>query len=62
VIEATRLGMVPASQTEFVSLDPDVVATVQRSGITGQAGDDGSTADDEFEQYADVKAQAGGAP
>ena len=60
--EATALGMVPASQTEFVSLDPDVVATVQRSGTTDEDGDDETTVDDEFEQYADVKAQAGGAP
>ena len=60
--EATALGMVPASQTEFVTLDPDVVATVQRSGTSGQDGDDDTTVDDEFEQYADVKAQAGGAP
>ena len=60
--EAKKLGMVPASQTEFVSLDPDVVATVQRSGTTGQDGAADTTADAEFEQYADVKAQAGGAP
>ena len=60
--EAKKLGMVPASQTEFVSLDPDVVATVQRSGTTGQSGAADTTADDEFEQYADVKAQAGGSP
>lgn len=60
--EATKLGMVPASQTEFVTLDPDLVATVQRSGTAGQTGDDDTTVDDEFEQYADVKAQAGGAP
>ena len=62
VAEATKLGMVPASQTQFVSLDPDVVATVQRSGTTSGAGEDDSSVDDEFEQYADVKAQAGGAP
>jgi hypothetical protein len=62
VAEASKLGMVPASQTQFVALDPDVVATVQRSGTVSRTSADGSTVDDEFEQYADVKAQAGGAP
>lgn len=60
--EAINLGMVPASQTEFVSVDPDVVAVVQRAGGTGSGAGSGATADEEFEQYADVKAQAGGAP
>lgn len=61
VAEATQLGMVPATQTEFVAMDPDVVATVQREGV----GDDQSSTvdvDAEFQQYAKVKAQAGGAP
>ena len=60
-VEATNLGMVPASQTEFVSIDADVVAEVQRGGV----GDDGTndpTVAEEFEQYAEVKAQAGGSP
>ncbi len=59
--EAEKLGMVPATQTEFVTLDPDVVATVQRSGAHG-SGDAVTTVAEEFEQYADVKAEAGGAP
>jgi hypothetical protein len=59
--EAAKLGMVPATQTEFVVLDPDVVATVQRSGASGD-GNGAATIDQEFEQYADVKAEAGGAP
>lgn len=60
--EAINLGMVPASQTEFVTVDPEMVAVVQRAGgaDVGIGGD--VTADQEFEQYADVKAQAGGAP
>jgi len=61
VAEATQLGMVPATQTEFVAMDPDVVATVQRKGV----GDDQTASvsvDAEFQQYAKVKAQAGGAP
>lgn len=59
--EATALGMEPASQTEFVTIDPDVVATVQRSGASGV--DSGEpTIEEEFDLYAEVKAQAGGAP
>jgi hypothetical protein len=59
--EASKLGMVPATQTEFVQLDADVVATVQRSGADHDAGA-ATSIDAEFEQYADVKAEAGGAP
>jgi hypothetical protein len=59
--EAAALGMVPASQTQFVSLDPDVVATVQRSGGTVR-GPSSATPDQEFQNYATVKAQAGSAP
>jgi hypothetical protein len=59
--QAGALGMVPATQTQFVSLDPDVVATVQRSGGTlRQQGT--TTPDQEFQDYATVKAQAGSAP
>jgi hypothetical protein len=60
-IEASALGMVPATQTEFITLDPDVIATVQRAGAT-PSSDHAPTIEDEFEAYADVKAQAGGAP
>ena len=59
--EAGKLGMVPATQTEFVQLDAEVVAAVQRSGAEG-SGDAVTSIDEEFEQYADVKAEAGGAP
>lgn len=59
--EAGALGMVPATQTEFVVLDPDVVATVQRTGASSDHTG-ATTIDQEFEQYADVKAEAGGAP
>jgi hypothetical protein len=59
--QAAALGMVPASQTQFVTLDPDVVATVQRSGAA-VAQQHAPTADQEFQDYATVKAQAGSAP
>jgi len=61
-VEATNLGMVPATQTEFVAIDADVVATVQRSGTADDSTNESASVEDEFEQYADVKAQAGGAP
>ena len=55
------LDMVPATQTEFVSLYADVVATVQRTGVpTGEPGI--SDVEQEFRDYAAVKAQAGGKP
>jgi hypothetical protein len=59
--QAAALGMVPASQTQFAQLDPKVVAAVQRSG----APDDHqakATIEQEFADYANVKAHAGGAP
>jgi len=59
--EAIKLGMVPATQTEFVQLDADVVAVVQRSGADA-SGDPAASIDEEFAQYAEVKAEAGGAP
>lgn len=56
---ATAIGMAPATQTDFVSIDPTVVATVQRSGAVGLAGD--SASHDEivstFSEYAGVKNQ-----
>lgn len=58
---AMALDMVPATQTEFVSLDADVIATVQRTGV--DSGDVGiSDIEQEFRDYASVKAQAGGKP
>jgi hypothetical protein len=59
--QAAALDMVPAAQTQFVSLDPDVVATVQRSGAAVQQ-QHATTPDQEFQDYATVKAQAGSAP
>ncbi|CAN5491572.1 hypothetical protein BH10ACT2_BH10ACT2_13180 [soil metagenome] len=59
-IEAAAIGMVPASQTQFLALDPSVIAAVQRSGIG--TGSDSSDIGEEFQQYADVKAQSGGSP
>lgn len=59
--EAAALGMVSASQTKFVQLDPAVVAEVQRAGVPQGNGHDVSV-EQEFADYARVKAQAGGAP
>ncbi len=57
VVEATALGMEPASQTEFVQVNADDVAAAQRTGAGTQ--DDGSQ---DIEAYADAKAQAQGQP
>ncbi|HQZ35029.1 MAG TPA: hypothetical protein PK020_11425 [Ilumatobacteraceae bacterium] len=59
--EAVKLGMVPATQTKFVQLDADVVADVQRSGADA-SHDSAASIDEEFQQYANVKAEAGGTP
>jgi len=53
--------MVPATQTKFVQLDADVVADVQRSGADA-SHDSAASIDEEFQQYANVKAEAGGTP
>lgn len=60
-VEAAAIGMVPAAQTQFVALDPDVIATVQRTGVFIDHYDS-SEIGEEFQQYADVKAQSGAAP
>ena len=60
-VEAAAIGMVPATQTQFVALDPDVIATVQRAGV-GSDDHDSAGIGEEFQQYADVKAQSGSAP
>jgi len=60
-LQATALGMVPATQTEFIRLDPKVIAEVQRTGLRPEQ-QKATTIDDEFATYAHVKAQAGGAP
>ena len=60
-VEAAKLGMVPATDTQFIAIDPDVIATVQRTGVASDpVGSDEIS--EEFQKYADVKAQAGGAP
>ena len=59
--EATALGMVPARQTNFIVLDPDVIATVQRTGVP--ASDDAApTVEEEFQDYAGMKDLDGGSP
>jgi hypothetical protein len=60
-VEASALGMVPATETRFMALDPDVIATVQRTGVAGDVID-ATEIGEEFQQYADVKAQSGVAP
>ena len=58
---AESLGMVAASQSEFGTIPPEVIADVQRSGATGGAPASNAV-DKDFAAYAAVKAQAGGAP
>lgn len=59
--EASALGMVPATQTQFITLTPEVIGAVQRSGAPSDLHQE-STIEQEFEAYARVKAQAGSAP
>jgi hypothetical protein len=59
--EARALGMVPATQTDFITLDADVIAAVQRSGAPNDHQQE-VTIEQEFAAYARVKAQAGSAP
>lgn len=61
VEQATLLGMSPPTETEYVALDPEVVAAVQRSG-THVDGDSNDSITEEFADYASVKSRAGGAP
>lgn len=61
VEQATLLGMSPPTETEYVALDPEVVAAVQRSG-THVDGDSNDSIGEEFADYALVKSRAGGAP
>jgi hypothetical protein len=59
--EAAALGMVPGEQSEFMSIDPGVVAIVQMS--VGTIGDDVGAADaTEVEQRSRVKEVIGGTP
>ncbi len=59
--QAALLGMVPATQTEFATLDAAVIADVQRTGVA-DGNHDTATIEQEFADYAQVKAQAGGVP
>lgn len=58
---AGALGMVPATQTQFVLLDPQVIATVQRSGAPADHHYE-VTVQQQFQDYAVLKAHAGSAP
>lgn len=60
-VEAAAIGMVPAAETQFVALDPNVIAAVQRSGVDTSEHDTTGIGE-EFQEYADVKAQSGSAP
>ncbi|MFM7252011.1 MAG: hypothetical protein ACKO27_02965 [Ilumatobacteraceae bacterium] len=60
VEQAALLGMRPAESTEFISIAPDVIAEVQRSGVPGGGGSAGLV--DEFADFAAVKSEAGRAP
>lgn len=59
--EASALGMVPATQTQFITLTPEVIGAVQRSGAPTDHREE-TTIEQEFDAYARVKAQAGSAP
>lgn len=59
--EAAAIGMEPASQTEFVTVSPDDVAIVQRTGAVETARPQ-TEIEEQFEQYADFKAQAQAGP
>jgi len=59
--QAAALGMVPATQTQFQTLEASVVAAVQRSGAPSDHVAK-VTIEEEFAAYAAVKAQSGGAP
>ena len=55
--QAAALGMGPAKQTNFVSVDPEEVAIVQRTGAASTQHL-ATPIQQEFEQYAKVKQQA----
>lgn len=60
-VEAARLGMQPAENGEFMTVDPDVVASVaaSASGLPEQASADHATS---LEQFGEVKSVTEGAP
>ena len=59
--QAAALGMGPAKQTNFVSVAPEEVAIVQRTGAASMQHS-ATPIQQEFEQYAKVKQQALVAP
>jgi len=60
-VQAAALGMEPATQTQFVTVEADEVAIMQRTGAA-EARYTATPIEQEFQQYADVKAQALGEP
>lgn len=60
-VEATRLGMAPAQSGEFMTITPDVVASVaaSASGLPASVGDQGATS---LDQFGEVKAVTGDVP
>ncbi|MCU1501994.1 MAG: hypothetical protein JWM12_1348 [Ilumatobacteraceae bacterium] len=60
VTEATKLGMQPAESTAFVSIDPEMVAEVQRS--SGGVFDANASTVSPLDEFIRVKAIAGTSP
>ena len=60
-VEAERLGMSPAQNGEFMTVTPDVMASVlaSASGLAAAVGDQGATS---LDQFGEVKAVTGGVP
>lgn len=60
-VEATRLGMSPAQSGEFMTVTPDVVASVlaSASGLGAAVGQQGTSS---FDQFGEVKAVTGRVP
>lgn len=60
-VEAERLGMSPAQNGEFMTVTPDVVASVlaSASGLAAGVGDQDVTS---LEQFGEVKAVTGDVP
>jgi hypothetical protein len=60
-VEADRLGMSPAESGEFMTIDPDVVASVlaATSGLPSSVGD---PVESSLDQFGHVKAVTGDVP
>jgi|GEM_PF-975840 len=59
---AAEIGMVPATESRFMDLDPAAVAAVQESLGASEAANAGSRTDDPLAEFGAVKALVGGAP